>query len=76
MEREGSALDPRQVCAEPPASDSVGRNPHLEAALQGDDTFRFDSQNPTCLFPSGGWSSRWLEMGTQSLERGLGFSRS
>ena len=73
----------------PPRRDGVGRGgvstgpqltgckgaPHLEAALGGDGEVRFDSQNPVRLFSSRGPSGRWLEMETQSLERGLGSAR-
>jgi len=53
-------------------ADRMPRSPHLEAALWGDGEVRFDSQNPVRLFSSRGPSGRWLEMETQSLERGLG----
>lgn len=56
-------------------ADRMRRSPHLEAALWGDGEVRFDSQNPVCLFSSRVPSTRWLEMETQSLERGLGSTR-
>lgn len=56
-------------------ADRMSRSLHLEAALWGDGEVRFDSQNPVRLFSSRGPSGRWLEMETQSLERGLGFTR-